>query len=208
MDDLVEAVADLREEEALRIVREKLDAGEDVMEILEMTRKALTIIGKRFENEECFLTELVMAGEIFRQIAELVKPKVGAIETKRLGKVLMGTVQSDIHNLGKDIVTLMLDVNGFEVLDLGVDIPPEKFVEAIREFKPQVVGMCGLLTVAYDSMKKTVEAITEAGLRDKVKIMIGGGQVDKHIQEYVGADAYGNDAMKAVELSKKWVIGA
>ena len=208
MDDLVEAVADLREEEALRIVREKLDAGEDVMEILEMTRKALTIIGKRFENEECFLTELVMAGEIFRQIAELVKPKVGAIETKRLGKVLMGTVQSDIHNLGKDIVTLMLDVNGFEVLDLGVDIPPEKFVEAIREFKPQVVGMCGLLTVAYDSMKKTVEAITEAGLRDKLKIMIGGGQVDKHIQEYVGADAYGNDAMKAVELSKKWVIGA
>jgi len=208
MDNLVKAVADLNEEEALRIVRERLDAGENVMDILEMTRKALMIIGKRFENEECFLTELVMSGEIFRQIAELVKPKVGAIETKRLGKVLMGTVQSDIHNLGKDIVTLMLDVNGFEVLDLGVDIPPEKFVEAIREFKPQVVGMCGLLTVAYDSMKKTVEAITEAGLRDKVKIMIGGGQVDKHIQEYVGADAYGNDAMKAVELSKKWVIGA
>ena len=208
MVDLIEAVADLNEEEALRIVREKLDAGEDVMEILEMIRKALTIIGKRFENEECFLTELVMSGEIFRQIAELVKPKVGAIETKRLGKVLMGTVQSDIHNLGKDIVTLMLDVNGFEVLDLGVDIPPENFVEAIKEFKPQVVGMCGLLTVAYDSMKKTIEAIKKAGLRDKVKIMIGGGQVDKQIQEYVGADAYGNDAMKAVELSKKWVIGA
>jgi len=208
MIDLVEAVADLNEKEALRIVREKLDAGEDVMEILEMARKGLTIIGNRFEKGECFLTELVMSGEIFGEIAELVKPKIQAVERKRLGKVLIGTVQSDIHDLGKNIVALMLDVNGFEVYDIGVDVPPEKFVEAIKEFKPQVVGMCGLLTVAFESMKKTVEAIKEAGLRDKVKIMIGGSQVDKRVQEYVGADGYGNDAMKAVELSKKWVLGA
>lgn len=207
MGDLVQAVADLDEKEALRIVREKLDAEEDVMEILEMTRKGLTIVGNRFEKEEAFLTELVMSGEIFNEIAELVKPKIKAADSERLGKVLMGTVQGDIHNLGKDIVILMLDVNGFEVRDLGIDVPPEKFVEAIKEFKPQVLGMCGLLTVAFDSMKKTVEAIKEAGLRDKVKIMIGGGQTDKRIQEYSGADAYGKDAMEAVELSKKWIIG-
>lgn len=115
---------------------------------------------------------------------------------------LLGTVHGDIHDIGKDIVTFLLEVNGFEVKDIGVDVPPEKFVEAVKEFKPRVVGMSGLLTLAYDSMKETVQAIKDAGLRDKVKIMIGGGQIDEVVREYNGADACGKDAMADVTIAK------
>ena len=208
VDELIEAVIDLREEEALKIVRERLDAGYDAMEILDLTRSALTIVGDRFEKQECFLTELVMVAEIFTEIAELVKPQIETVTTEHKGKVLIGTVEGDIHDLGKNIITLLLEANGYEVRDLGVDVSAETFVEAIKEFEPQVVGFCGLLTMAYDSMKETVEAIKQAGLRDKVKIMIRGSQINDQILGYVGADAIGTDAMKAVELTKKWTEGA
>jgi methanogenic corrinoid protein MtbC1 len=152
------------------------------------------------------LPELMMAGEILSQITDIVKPELAKVpEVKRVGKVLIGTVEGDIHDIGKNIVTFMLDVNGFEVLDLGVDVSPQKFVEAIGDFEPQVVGLSGFLTLAFDGMKATVDAIKEAGLRDSVKIMIGGGQVNEKIQEYAGADAYGRDAMAGVSLAKKWV---
>ncbi|MBN1367153.1 MAG: cobalamin-dependent protein, partial [Dehalococcoidales bacterium] len=147
-----------------------------------------------------------MGGEILREIAAIVKPKMGAVtQQKKLGKIVFGTVEGDIHDLGKDIVEFMLDINGFEVIDLGVDVPAGKFVDAIKEHKPQVVGLCCLLTVAFDSMKKTVEAIKEAGLRDSVKIMIGGGTTDDQVRAYCGADAYGKDAVSAVTLSKNWI---
>jgi methanogenic corrinoid protein MtbC1 len=126
-------------------------------------------------------------------------------EIKRHGKVVIGTVEGDIHDIGKNIVTFMLDVNGFEVLDLGVDVPAQKFVEAIRDFQPQVVGLSGFLTLAFEVMKETVEAINTAGLRNEVKIMIGGGQVNEEIRKYAGADAYGKDAMAAVNLAKQWI---
>jgi 5-methyltetrahydrofolate--homocysteine methyltransferase len=126
-------------------------------------------------------------------------------EIERHGKVLIGTVAGDIHDIGKNIVTFMLDVNGFDVLDLGVDVSPQKFVEAIQDFEPQVIGLSGFLTLAFDAMKETVEAIKAAGLRDGVKIMIGGGQVNEKIQEYTSADAYGKDAMAGVSLAKKWI---
>jgi 5-methyltetrahydrofolate--homocysteine methyltransferase len=124
-----------------------------------------------------------------------------------MGRVLMGTVDGDIHNIGKDIVSFLLDVNGFKVRDIGVDVSPEKFVEEIKDFQPQVVGMSGLLTLAYDSMKNTVQAITDAGLRDSVKIMIGGAPMSEKVKEYAGADAYGKDAIVAVTLVKEWVGG-
>jgi 5-methyltetrahydrofolate--homocysteine methyltransferase len=146
-----------------------------------------------------------LAGEILSGIMEIIKPKLEKVTAKRLGKVVIGTVERDIHDIGKNVVTFMLDANGFDVYDLGVDVPSQKFVEKIREVKPKVVGLSGLLTVAYDSMKGTVEAIKEAGLREKVKIMIGGGQVNKDIAKYVGADAYGKDAVEAVSLCKRWV---
>jgi len=203
---LVNAIADMKEGEALKLVREMVEGGSDPMEILEAARKAMDIVGQRYEKGTYFLPELMLAGEMMNQITDIAKPELAKLpEVKRLGKVLIGTVAGDIHDIGKNIVAFMLDANGFEVLDLGVDVPAQKFVEAIGDFQPQVVGLSGFLTLAFDAMKETVEAIKAAGLRDGVKIMIGGGQVNETIQEYAGADAYGKDAMAGVSLAKKWV---
>jgi corrinoid protein of di/trimethylamine methyltransferase len=202
---LVNAIADMKEEEALKLVREMVEGGSDPMEILEASRKAMDIVGQRYEKGDYFLPELMLAGEVMTQITDLIKPELAKLpEVERRGKVLIGTVEGDIHDIGKNIVTFMLDVNGFDVLDLGVDVSPQKFVESIGEFQPQVVGLSGFLTLAFDAMKETVEAIKEAGLREGVKIMVGGGQVNEEISEYAGADAYGKDAMAGVSLAKKW----
>jgi len=206
-ESFVEVLADLKEEEAIRIAKERLEAGEDPLKLVEDCREAMKIVGKRFEEGTYFIADLIMAGEILKKITEMIKPKLKKAKVKYLGKVVIGTVEGDIHDIGKNIVISMLEANGFEVIDLGVDVPPQKFVEAIRKFNPQVVGMSGLLTLAFDSMKRTVEAIKEAGLRDKVKIIIGGGTVDEKVKEYVGADAYGRDPVIAVSLAKKWVGG-
>jgi methanogenic corrinoid protein MtbC1 len=203
---LVEAIADMKEEEALKLVSEMVESGSDPMAILDATREAMDLVGQRYNAGTYYLPELVLAGEMMNQIMDLVKPKLaGAQEVKRHGKVVIGTVEGDIHDIGKDIVAFMLDANGFEVLDLGVDVPSQKFVDAIQDFQPQVVGLSGFLTLAFDAMKDTVAAIESAGLRDKVKIMIGGGQVNEEINEYAGADGYGKDAMAGVSLAKKWV---
>ena len=129
----------------------------------------------------------------------------GTGPSAKKGKVLIGTVAGDIHDIGTDIVQFMLDVSGYDVLNIGIDVPVAVFVEKIKEFKPQVVGLSGFLTLAFDSMKKTVEAIEEAGLRDDIKIMIGGGQMDDEVRKYVRADAYGKDAMAAVNLCRQWI---
>ncbi|MBN1428235.1 MAG: cobalamin-dependent protein [Anaerolineae bacterium] len=203
---LVNAIADMNEAEALDLVRQMVEGGSDPTAILEATREAMDIVGQRYEAGTYYLPELMLAGEMLNEIADILKPELAKLpEVKRHGKVLIGTVEGDIHDIGKNIVTFMLDVNGFEVLDLGVDVPPHKFVEAIRDFQPQVVGLSGFLTLAFDTMKETVEAITTAGQRDQVKIMIGGGQMGEDIKEYTGADAYGRDAMAGVSLAQKWV---
>jgi len=130
-----------------------------------------------------------------------------AVSAKKLGKIVMGTVEGDIHDIAKDIVVFMLDINGFEVTDLGVDVPPAKFVESVKASNATIVGLSGFLTLAYDPMKATVQALKAEGL-DTVKVMIGGGQVDEQIPQYTGADAFGRDAMAAVSLAKQWVGAA
>ncbi len=206
MNALIEAITNMREEDAVRTAGEMLDKGSSPLEVLDKCREAMTIIGQRFEAGDCFVPELILAGEVLRQISDVVKPKLTqSVESKKLGRVVIGTVEGDIHDIGKDIVTFMLDVNGFEVRDLGVDVPAAKFVEAVRTFQPQVVGLSGFLTLAYDPMKNTVQALKDAGLRNKVKIMIGGGQMDEQIRQYTGADAYGKDAMAAVSLARSWI---
>ncbi|MBW2117507.1 MAG: cobalamin-dependent protein [Deltaproteobacteria bacterium] len=207
-EKLVDAMSNMREKEALEIAKTLVDADENPVKILDYCSKAMEKVGSCFEAGEYFLPELMMAGEMVRQISEMVKPKLkGKVTSEKRGRVLMGTVEGDIHDIGKDIVSFLLDVNAFEVRDIGIDVPPGKFVEEIKEFQPQVVGMSGLLTLAYDSMKNTVQAIEEAGLRDSVKIMIGGGQMNEEVREYAGADAFGKDAMEGVTLAKKWVLG-
>ena len=206
--ELVHAIAEMRESDALRLVQERLDEGADPMAILGDAREAMDLVGQRFEEGVYFLPELIMAGEMLNEITEQVKPVLAELPTvERQGKVLIGTVAGDIHDIGKNIVTFMLDVNGFEVMDLGIDVAPQRFVEAIRTFEPQVVGLSGFLTLAFDAMKEAVAAIEAAGLRGQVKIMIGGGQVTDKVREYAGADAYGDDAMEAVNLAKGWMGG-
>jgi 5-methyltetrahydrofolate--homocysteine methyltransferase len=150
----------------------------------------------------------MMAGEILQGITKIVKPRIKQAQAGgKKGKVLVGTVAGDIHDIGKDIVTFMLDVSGYDVFDIGIDVPVETFVEKIKEFKPQVVALSGFLTLAFDSMKQTVEALEKAGLREGVKIMIGGGQMDDEVRKYVRADAYGKDAVAAVNLCRAWIGG-
>ena len=203
---LVNAISDMQEEEAIRLVKEMLDAGTDPQVILDASREAMTIVGNRYERKEYFLPELIIAGDLLKEIGSLVKPMLkGKGSGKSIGKVLLGTVAGDIHDIGKDVVGFMLDVNNFEVKDIGVDVPAEVFVRTIREFQPDVVGLSGFLTQAFDEMKRTVAAIREAGLRGKVKIMIGGAIMDSSVAQYVGADAYGADATAAVKLATSWV---
>jgi methanogenic corrinoid protein MtbC1 len=207
-ESLIHALVEMQEQEALQKARQLLEEGTDPMKILGACSAAMETVGKRFEANEYFLPQLMLAGEMVTQISEMIKPEMkgeaGSAGSDSLGKVLMGTVKGDIHDIGKNIVCFMLEVNGFQVRDIGIDVPPAKFVEAIKEFKPQVVGMSCLLTLGYDSMKETVRAIEDAGLRDEVKIMIGGAQVSEKIREYAGADAHGEDAIAAVRLVKKW----
>ena len=201
--ELIDAIVEMREEDALAITNQLLDGGTAPVEILNACRGAMDIIGDRFEKGEAFIPELILAGEMMTTVTAVLKPRM-AEETgvAKLGKVVIGTVEGDIHDIAKDIVAFMLDINGFEVTDLGVDVSPAKFVEAVKETGATIVGLSGFLTLAYDPMKETVAALKAAGL--DVKIMIGGGQIDEQIREYTSADAYGRDAMAAVALAKDW----
>jgi methanogenic corrinoid protein MtbC1 len=206
--ELVKLLSDLKEPEALKFVESALAKGTDPMTLLDDAREGMNIVGKRFADEEYFIPDLMFSGEILKGIVKILEPHLQKMEkTKRLGKVVIGTVAGDIHNIGKDLVVFMLDVSGFEVIDLGIDVPAQKFVDAVKESGSKVVGLSGFLTLAFDSMKETISAIQKAGLRDKVKIMIGGGQIDDLVTKYTGADAYGRDAMAAVQFAKDWIGG-
>ena len=205
---LIDALADMREDEALALARTMLDRGDNPVRVLELCREAMDIVGKRFEKQEYFLPELVLAGEMLETIGAIAKPLIvqsAGGEAKKLGRVLVGTVHGDLHDIGKNIVTFMLDINGYEVRDIGIDVPVATFIDEIREFKPAVVALSGFLTLAFDSMKETVQAIEKEGLREGMKIMIGGGQVDDAVRTYTGADAYGSNAVAAVTLCRQWI---
>ena len=203
MDELSEAIANLEEVKVLQLVKERLDKGEDPIKVLDACRLGMAEIGKG-AGDTVFLTDLIMAGEIFNEAMEILMPKLTSGTTKNLGKVVIGTVQGDIHNIGKDIAINFLKAEGFEVIDLGVDVPPQKFVEAIDEFNPMVVGMSGLLTLSIEPMKKSVDALKAANKREKVKVIIGGERTDEEVCTYVGADAWVNDAIEGVKIIKKW----
>jgi methanogenic corrinoid protein MtbC1 len=205
---LAKLLSDLKEPEALAFVEKALADGVDPMELMGEAKEGMNIVGQRFAKEEYFIPDLVFSGEILKGIVKILEPHLKKDEeVERLGKVIIGTVAGDIHDIGKDLVVFMLDVSGFEVTDLGIDVPVEKFVDAIKTTGSKVVGLSGFLTLAFQSMKDTVDAIKAAGLRDRVKIMIGGGQIDDQVKNFTGADAYGKDAMAAVQLAKGWIGG-
>lgn len=208
MSQLSQAMADLNEDMLKKLIEEQISIGIPASDILKECQKGMVEIGKRYEDGRYFVSELMYAGEIMKDITAKLEPLLKGKSTSEsvLGKVVIGTVKGDIHDLGKDIVALMLRSVGFEVIDIGVDAAPEKFVNAIKESGATIVGMSVFLTAAYESASATVRAIKEAELRDKVSIMIGGGPVTELVRQSTGCDFYGKDAAAGVEYAMK-VVG-
>jgi len=206
MSELANALADLKEDVVKKIVQGKLAAGVDPMSIVDECRKGMEIVGERYKNKEYFLGELIMSGEMFKEAMSVVEPKLKAGQSgKPVAKLVLGTAKGDIHNIGKDIAATLLKAGGFEVYDVGIDVAPNVFVEKLIETRATVLGISGLLTPSFESMKQTVQAVEAAGLRGKVKIIIGGGIVTEVVRKYVGADAFTDDAPEGVELCKRFV---
>ena len=205
--DLAQALADLKENEALEIVRIRMAQGDDPLQIINDCQAGMREVGQRYTQQRYFLSALILAGDILRMIMDMVLP---AIEEQRsgksLGRVLVGTVKNDIHDLGKSTLMMLLRSYGFTSLDLGVDVPPDKFVEAAREFKPHVVGLSCLITASYTTMQETVSALRAAMTEEDIQFSIViGGQVDEQVCRYVGADYWTNDAMEGVRLCQRLV---
>ena len=209
---LVDSLSEMNEDQAMDLARRMLlEEGRDPLRVLELCRMAMDIVGRKFEEGEYFLPELVLAGEMLGEIGRIAAPLIkdrAAGTPSKLGRVLIGTVHGDLHDIGKNIVSFMLDINGFEVKDLGIDVPADTFVDEVSTFKPDVVGLSGFLTLAFDSMKETIAALEQAGVRSQIKVMIGGGQIDEMVRNYTGADAFGVNAVEAVNICKKWTRAA
>jgi len=200
--ELITAIAELQEEAALDLVRQRLADGDDPLQIVEDCQAGLMKVGERYEQGEYFLAGLVMGGEIFRQVMKLVEPVVERqLSGDDSGYILLGTVQGDIHSLGKMILSLLLSCNGFTVDDLGVDVPPAQFAARAKETSPDVIALSGLLTSSYESMRETVRALRETGIT--VPIIIGGGQLSAGVCEYVGADYWTTDAVDGLEICRR-----
>lgn len=208
LNKLMNAVLNYDPEAAVKAAEEALQKGVDPVEAVEEgLAKGVRIVGERFGAGEAFLTELVIAAEAMKQALKVLEPAIlkSAREKKTLGKVLIGTVEGDIHDIGKNIVSTLLMVAGFEVIDIGVDVPAQKFVEKVKEAKPEIVGLSALMTTTMAKMADVIEALKREGLREKVKVIIGGAPTSKKWAEKIGADGYGGDAMEAVEIAKKLV---
>lgn len=192
-------------EDINKLINEALNSGIDPIDIINTLNEALEEVGKKYENGEYFLAELMMAGYLASQIVNTLKPYLVKKERKTLGKIIFGTVKGDIHDIGKNIVIMMLQAAGFEVIDLGVDVPVEKFMEALINEKPNVLCMSALLTSTMYEIKNVIDTLKENNLRDRVKIVIGGRPITKDFANEVGADGYAEDAIKAVKVIKELI---
>jgi methanogenic corrinoid protein MtbC1 len=204
--ELINRVADLQEQEALELVRRRAASNEDPLHIVEDCQEGMRRVGERYERREYYLSGLIMAGEIFREVMEILAP---AIETRFIGYdsgvILLGTVMGDIHDIGKNSLSLLLSSYGFTVHDLGVDVPPDEFVRMAAQTRPDVIGLSGLLTSSYDSMRETIRLLRadpDAQVA-AVPIVIGGNQLNEQVCQYVDADGWVTDAMTGVRLCQK-----
>jgi methanogenic corrinoid protein MtbC1 len=202
-DKISEALARLDREATVAAVDEALAGGVTAAAVLAACQEGMVKVGDQFAAGEYFISDLMLAADIFKEASAELDLGPGA--AAKGPAVVIGTVQGDIHDIGKDIVVNMLRASTYDVTDLGVDVPPERFVEAVRETGATVVGMSGLLTISFDSMKRAVAAFSDAGLRDSVKIMVGGGPTDDAVCVYIGADGCGHDATDAIKLCKTWM---
>ena len=204
-ENIASLIVDLEEEKTLAAVRAVLESDVAPLEVVEQLRQGMSEVGRRFEEKEYYLSELIMSAEIFKEAMELIEPKLCGDSGPSRGAVVAGTVSGDIHDIGKNIVVSLLRCDGFEVHDLGVDVPPEAFLSKLQETGAGLLALSGLLTIAFDTMKATVETVAGAGLRDKVKVIIGGGPVNEAVVEFAGADAFGKDAAEAVRLAARYL---
>lgn len=207
-EELSKALVELESDEVLEVVKSRAEKDEDAIHILEECRRGMTMVGDRFQKGEYFLAELLLSAEIFKGAVAILQPYLAkARPSKPLGRVLLATLKGDIHDLGKNIVATLLQAYGFEVHDLGVDVPPSLVVEKVREVRPDFVGFSALITTAFVSMKEAAEILQQAGLRDHLKIMIGGGVTTPMTKDYVGADFQTLDAMEGVTYCVKMLGG-
>jgi len=189
-----------------KAAQDALDAGiPPVKAVTEGMAKGMDIVGQKYEAKEYFLAELIMAGEVMKEGMKVLEPHLKGVDVRTLGKVAVGTVRGDLHDIGKNIVATLLNAAGFNVIDLGVDVTPEQFVEAVRTQKPKIIGMSALLTVTMPEMENVIKELKKAGLRDRVKIIVGGAPLTEDYAKKIGADAYAPNAVAGVTICKKWV---
>ena len=207
-EGLSKALVELERDEVIKAVKGRVEEGEDPVGILEQCRQGMTIVGERFQKGDYFLAELMLSAEIFKEAVAILEPYLAkARPSKPLGKVLLATLKGDIHDLGKNIVATLLRAHGFEVYDLGVDVAPALVVERVEEIRPEFVGFSALITTAFPSMKEAADMLADAGLRDQLKLMVGGGVTTPMVREYIGADFQTTDAMEGVTYCLKLVGG-
>jgi methylmalonyl-CoA mutase cobalamin-binding domain/chain len=208
-EELMDAVIDLNEDKAYELVQKLIEEGVNPRDIIEILRKGVEVIGDKFNSKEYFLAELVMAGEIFTQSAEILGPYMekSSESNGNLETIVVGTVEGDVHDIGKNIFITLLKSAGYNVIDLGVDISPDKFVEKVKETGARVVAYSGLLTIALESMNATTKKLEAAGLRQNLKIIIGGLPVDELWMKEAGADAFTDNAFEGVKIVNKWLRG-
>jgi corrinoid protein of di/trimethylamine methyltransferase len=203
---LYEAIVNGDHKTSAAITREAIDTGTGAMELVSRYLvPAMDEVGRRFECEDYFVPELLLSARAMKSALELLRPLLAAGGARPAGRVVIGTVKGDLHDIGKNIVAAMLEGGGFEVIDLGADVPPQKFVETVKERGPHLVCLSALLTVTMPSMKTTIDALREAGVRDAVKVLVGGAPVTPEFARQVGADGYGENATAAVALARKLV---
>lgn len=203
--ELENAMADLDEDTVLDMMKEVMNNnGEGVQEAMEACQKGMSRVGTLFEEGEYFVGDLIYAGEIMVEAMDILKPALAGEGSKKVGKMILCTVKDDLHDIGKNIVKAMLEAGGFEVLDLGIDVAPEKIVETAKKENIKIIGLSGVLTLALDSMKDTVNAFKEAGIRDDVKIIIGGNPVSEDSCKAIGADEWAYSPQKTVKVCTEW----
>ena len=206
--EFIQKVADLEEQKVLELVRHRIESDEDPLSIVEDCQEGLREVGERYERREYYLSGLIMAGEIFREVMEILTPFIEVLFTgQESGLILLGTVQGDIHDIGKNNLSLLLTSYGFTVHDLGVDVSAQEFLNKALEIRPHIIGLSGLLTGSFDSMRETIELIrsVDDSRITSTPIVIGGNQIDEQVCQYVRADAWVTDAMSGVRLCHKWL---
>lgn len=203
LNKLYDAILSGDKNTAVTVTQEALRESTDPLSLItQYMVPAMDEVGRRFEQEEYFVPELLLSGRAMKAALELIQPLLAERGTEPVGRVVIGTVKGDLHDIGKNLVAFMLEGGGFEVFDLGADVPPAKFVEAIQTARADIVCLSALLTVTMTTMKTTIEALKQAGVRDRVKVIVGGAPVTRQFAEQIGADGYGESAVAAVNLAR------